>query len=84
MRLQYALPPGELRQAKAKLAEVQKEINAVVSNHRYDSSISELEERQEALKEEIEALELDWNSKRESMARIGPATSSTTGLPRAS
>jgi ATP-dependent Clp protease ATP-binding subunit ClpC len=70
VRLQYALPPAELRQAKAKLVEVQKEINAVVSNNRYDSAITELEDKQEQLKQEIEELELDWNSKRESMARV--------------
>ncbi|MDW8208818.1 MAG: ATP-dependent Clp protease ATP-binding subunit, partial [Chloroherpetonaceae bacterium] len=87
VRLQYALPPVELRRAKAQLAEVKKEIDAVISNNRYDSSLAELEERQARLKQQIEELELDWNSKRESMTRVvgedevAAIVQSWTGIP---
>lgn len=87
VRLQYALPPPELRQAKAKLVEIQKEINSLVSNSRYDTNENNLQSQERALKEQISDLELDWNSKRESMARIvtedevAHIVQSWTGIP---
>ena len=87
VRHQYALPPAELRQAKAKLAEVEKEINALVSNSRYDTNENNLQDQQRRLKEQISDLELDWNSKRESMTRvvtedeIAHIVQSWTGIP---
>ena len=70
VRLQYALPPADLRQAKAKLVEVQKEINAVAQNNKWDTDETNLQEVESNIKQQIEDLELDWNSKRESMARV--------------
>lgn len=87
VRLQYALPPAELRQAKARLTEIQKEINAIAQNNKWDTSESDLQERQDELKRHIGDLELDWNSKRESMERIvteeevAQIVQSWTGIP---
>src|SRR4051812_27668093 len=87
VRLQYALPPAELRQAKAKLVEIQKEINALITNSRYDTNESNLQDQERKLKEQISDLELDWNSKRESMARVvtedevAQIVQSWTGIP---
>src|SRR5258708_35997814 len=87
VRLQYALPPAELRQAKAKLAEVEKEINAVATNSRYDTDGQSLTERKNGLQRLIDDLEVDWNSKREGMARIvtedevAQIVQSWTGIP---
>jgi ATP-dependent Clp protease ATP-binding subunit ClpC len=87
VRLQYALPPAELRQAKAKLAEIEKEISAIASKNQWEVSDSNLEERQAALKKEIDELDIDWHSKRESMTRvvgedeIAQIVQSWTGIP---
>jgi ATP-dependent Clp protease ATP-binding subunit ClpC len=87
VRLQYALPPAELRQAKAKLVEIQKEINAIAQNNKWDTGDNDLQERQDELKRLIGDLELDWNSKRESMERIvteeevAQIVQSWTGIP---
>ena len=87
VRLQYALPPAELRQAKAKLAEVKKEMNAIASNNRWDPDDTDLQKRQEQLEQEIEELEFDWNSKREGMARkvtedeVASIVQAWTGIP---
>ncbi len=87
VRLQYALPPAELRQAKAKLAEVQKEISAIAQKSQWDISETNLEEREANLKQEIADLELDWHSKRESMTRVvsedevAQIVQSWTGIP---
>ena len=53
VRLQYALPPAELRQAKAKLVEVQKEISAVATNNHWDTSENNLEARATELKQQL-------------------------------
>ncbi len=87
VRLQYALPPAELRQAKARLTEIQKEINAIAQNNKWDTSENDLQDRQDELKRHIGDLELDWNSKRESMERIvteeevAQIVQSWTGIP---
>lgn len=87
VRLQYALPPAELRQAKAKLNEVKKEIDKVASNSHYNSDINTLEVQRDDLKKEIEELELQWNSNRESMKRevgedeVASIVQSWTGIP---
>ena len=87
VRLLYALPPAELRQAKQKLVEVQKEVNAIVSNSKWEMSENNLQARQEELKQQITELELDWNSRRESMPRIvteeeiAQIVTSWTGIP---
>ena len=76
-----------MRQATAKLVEIQKEINAIAQNAKWDTSENDLQERQDELKRQIEELELEWNSKRESMARIvteeevAQIVQSWTGIP---
>ena len=86
VRLQYGSAPPELRQAKAKLAQVKKEINAVADKNLY-SSDNNLSEVEEALQKQIEDLELEWNSKRESMTRVvtedevAQIVQSWTGIP---
>ncbi|HZP84494.1 MAG TPA: Clp protease N-terminal domain-containing protein, partial [Chthonomonadaceae bacterium] len=87
VRLQYALPPAELRQAKAKLAEIQKQISDIATNNHWDTSENNLEEQEAALKQQIEELSLDWQSKRESMTRVvgedevAHIVQSWTGIP---
>jgi ATP-dependent Clp protease ATP-binding subunit ClpC len=87
VRLQYALPPAELRQAKAKLAEVQKQINAYAQKNMYDTGETDLQEVEMGLRQQISDLELEWNSKRESMARVvtedevAQIVQSWTGIP---
>jgi len=87
VRLQYALPPAELRQAKARLTEIQKEINAIAQNNKWDTSENDLQDRQDELKRHIGDLELEWNSKRESMERVvteeevAQIVQSWTGIP---
>ena len=87
VRLQYALPPAELRQAKARLTEIQKEINAIAQNNKWDTSENDLQFQQDELKRHIGDLELEWNSKRESMERvvteeeIAQIVQSWTGIP---
>ena len=85
VRLQYGHAPVELRQAKAKLAEVKKEINSVANNN-WDRD-DNLQRRQEELENEIRDLELDWNSKKESMTRtvseeeVANIVQAWTGIP---
>jgi ATP-dependent Clp protease ATP-binding subunit ClpC len=87
VRLQYALPPAELRQAKARLTEVQKEINAVAQNAKWDTGDTNLSEAEARIKQQIEDLEIEWNSKRESMTRVvtedevAQIVQSWTGIP---
>ena len=86
VRLQYGSAPPELRQAKQKLAQVKKEINAVADKNLY-SSDNNLSEVEEGLQKQIEDLELEWNSKRESMSRVvtedevAQIVQSWTGIP---
>ena len=85
VRLQYGHAPVELRQAKAKLAEVKKEINAAANNN--FTHEDNLQGRQEQLQNEIIALERDWNSKKESMTRtvteeeVASIVQAWTGIP---
>ncbi len=87
VRMHYALPPAELRQAKARLAELQKEINAIAQNNKWDTSESDLQERYDDLKRHIGDLEIEWNDQRESMERIvdeeevAQIVTSWTGIP---
>ena len=88
VRLQYSLPPAELRQAKQKLNEVLKEMNAIASKSRYDtSSTRELQRQEENIRERITELELEWASRKESMSRtvgeddIAQIVQSWTGIP---
>jgi ATP-dependent Clp protease ATP-binding subunit ClpC len=86
VRLQYALPPAELRQAKQKMVEIKKEINSVADKNLYGSETN-LQEVEDRLQKQIDDLELEWNSKREGMARIvteeevAQIVQSWTGIP---
>src|SRR5207237_166409 len=55
---------------KQKLVEIQKEMNSIASNSKWEMGENNLQARQEELKQLIVELELDWNSRRESMPRI--------------
>jgi ATP-dependent Clp protease ATP-binding subunit ClpC len=87
VRLQYAMPPQELRLAKQRLKDTQAEISAIVNHDRWDTAANNLHEREEELRQKIEELELEWNNKRESMTRtvsedeIAQIVQSWTGIP---
>jgi ATP-dependent Clp protease ATP-binding subunit ClpC len=87
VRLQYSLPPNELRQKKIELNVVHKELqNAIGNNSQYDKAY-ELRNRQQKLEADINDLELDWKSKREGMTRVvgedevAAIVQSWTGIP---
>ena len=86
VRLQYALPPAELRQAKAKLTDIKKEISAVVANG-WKSDAVELRDREKEMLRHIEDLEMTWNDKRETLSRtvteeeVAQIVQAWTGIP---
>ncbi len=86
VRLQYALPPADLRQAKIELNSVTKELQSVTGNSQYEKAY-ELQNRERKLKTDISELELTWNSQREGMNRvvgedeIANIVQSWTGIP---
>ena len=87
VRLQYAMPPQELRLAKQKLKAIEQEIRAIVNHDRWNTAPDNLQDRKAELEQSIEDLELEWNSKRESMTRtvgeeeIANIVQSWTGIP---
>ena len=89
VRLQYSLPPADLRQAKARLAEIQKEINAIAQNNHWheEGDSNELLGEESLLRIQIEELEMNWHNKRESMERVvgedevATIVQSWTGIP---
>ncbi|MGC8667111.1 MAG: ATP-dependent Clp protease ATP-binding subunit [Chthonomonadales bacterium] len=86
VRLQYALPPAELRRAKAELLQVQKELQTVSRNNQYEKAY-ELENRERKLKASIDEMELEWKNHREELKRvvgedeIANIVQSWTGIP---
>jgi ATP-dependent Clp protease ATP-binding subunit ClpC len=70
VRLQYALPPNELRQKKIELNVVHKELQSAIGNNSQYEKAYELRNRQQKLESDINDLELDWKSKREGMSRV--------------
>ncbi len=88
VRLQYALPPTELRQKKIELNIVQKELQSILGNgnNQYEKAY-DLQTKERKLKSDIDELELDWKSKREEMSRvvdedeIANIVQSWTGIP---
>src|SRR2546423_1813184 len=86
VRLQYALPPAELRQAKVELTGVQKELASVSTNNQYERAY-ELQTQEKKLKDNIDDLEVDWKTKREEISRvvteddIANIVQSWTGIP---
>jgi ATP-dependent Clp protease ATP-binding subunit ClpC len=90
VRLQYALPPAELRQAKARLAEIEKELSATQERGRFspgEDVAEDLVALKAELQERIEKLEMEWRDQRESMPRIvtqdevAQIVQSWTGIP---
>ncbi|HLI47788.1 MAG TPA: ATP-dependent Clp protease ATP-binding subunit [Chthonomonas sp.] len=90
VRLQYALPPAELRQAKARLAEIEKELSATQERGRFspgEDIAEDLVALKAELQERIEKLEMEWRDQRESMPRIvtqdevAQIVQSWTGIP---
>ncbi len=69
VRLQYALPPAELRQARAKLKELEKKM-ALADKTGFGEDRAEMQSQENLIKEQIADLDLEWNSNRESMLRI--------------
>jgi ATP-dependent Clp protease ATP-binding subunit ClpC len=88
VRLQYALPPTELRQKKIELNIVQKELQSILGNgnNQYEKAY-DLQTKERKLKSDIDELELEWKSKREEMSRvvdedeIANIVQSWTGIP---
>jgi ATP-dependent Clp protease ATP-binding subunit ClpC len=86
VRLQYALPPPELRQAKMELGEITKQLQSISGNNQYEKAY-ELQNRERKLRSDIDEMELDWKSKREGMTRtvteddIAQIVQSWTGIP---
>jgi ATP-dependent Clp protease ATP-binding subunit ClpC len=86
VRLQYAMPPAELRNAKAELTEVQKQLANTSGDNQYEKAY-ELQNRERELKNSIEEMEIDWKSKREDMKRVvteeevANIVQSWTGIP---
>ncbi len=87
VRLQYALPPNDLRQKKIELNVVHKELQSAIGNNSQYEKAYELRNRQQKLETDINDLELDWKSKREGMTRvvgedeIANIVQSWTGIP---
>lgn len=69
VRLQYALPPAELRQARARLKELEKKM-ALADKTGFGEDRAEMQSQENLIKEQIADLDLEWNSNRESMLRI--------------
>jgi ATP-dependent Clp protease ATP-binding subunit ClpC len=86
VRLQYSLPPPDLREAKMELNAIQKELQAVTSSAQYERAY-ELQNRERKLKSEIDRMEFDWKNMREEMKRvvdeddIAQIVQSWTGIP---
>ncbi|MEP6756811.1 MAG: Clp protease N-terminal domain-containing protein, partial [Chthonomonadales bacterium] len=87
VRLQWAMPPNDLRKKKAELTTIQKELqDAMAANNQYDM-ISEMRTKQQLLEAEIDEMELDWKAKREAVDRtvgedeIAAIVQSWTGIP---
>jgi ATP-dependent Clp protease ATP-binding subunit ClpC len=87
VRLKYSQPPAELRQAKKRLDDLQKEINAIAQNNKWDTSEADLQERVDELKQHISELEMEWNNQRETLPRVvtdeqvAQIVTSWTGIP---
>ncbi|MDE2127271.1 MAG: ATP-dependent Clp protease ATP-binding subunit [Armatimonadetes bacterium] len=86
VRLQYALPPVELRVAKSRLAEVEKAL-AAGDTAGWEPGAPNYEEEAATLKTSIANLELEWHSNRENLARVvdedevARIVQSWTGIP---
>jgi ATP-dependent Clp protease ATP-binding subunit ClpC len=86
VRLQRALPPAELRQKKAQLREVTKELEALPSTYQYDRAI-ELQAQERFLTQAIQEMDLAWQENRDNTEpevtedEIAQIVFSWTGIP---
>jgi len=85
VRLQHALPPTDLRQARAELMDVEKRLHAAGTG-RHEGA-GEMELRRRRLRSDIEVLERDWRSQREDDPQVvcedevAQIVQSWTGIP---
>ncbi|MCX6375949.1 MAG: ATP-dependent Clp protease ATP-binding subunit, partial [Armatimonadetes bacterium] len=86
VRLQRALPPQELRTAKADLREVNRELEALPTTYQYDRAI-ELQAQERYLKDKVTELEKQWEDSKDATEpvvtedEIAHIVFSWTGIP---
>ena len=86
VRLQRALPPQELRTAKADLREVNRELEALPTTYQYDRAI-ELQAQERYLKDKVTELEKQWEDGKDATEpvvtedEIAHIVFSWTGIP---
>jgi ATP-dependent Clp protease ATP-binding subunit ClpC len=86
VRLQRALPPAELRAAKAELREVTKQLELLPSTYEYDRAI-ELQAQERYLSEKVADLDQEWQESKSSSEpvvtedEIAHIVFSWTGIP---
>ncbi len=86
VRLQYSLPPRELRQVKQQLGRIEKELEQAHKSGDY-SRVQELRSHRSTLQNHAADLEQDWNLKRQEMRtvvtedEVAHIVQSWTGIP---
>jgi len=86
VRLQYSLPPRELRQVKQQLARIEKELEMAHKSGDY-SRVQELRSQRTILQNRAADLEQEWNLKRQEMRtvvtedEVAHIVQSWTGIP---
>jgi len=86
VRLQYSLPPRELRQVKQQLARIEKELETAHRSGDY-SRVQDLRAQRAALQNRAADLEQEWNLKRQEMRtvvtedEVAHIVQSWTGIP---
>ncbi len=86
VRLQYSLPPRELRQVKQQLAKIEKELETAHRSGDY-SRVQELRAQRTVLQNRAADLEQEWNLKRQEMRtvvtedEVAHIVQSWTGIP---
>ncbi|MEJ5250569.1 MAG: ATP-dependent Clp protease ATP-binding subunit [Armatimonadota bacterium] len=86
VRLQYSLPPRELRQVKQQLARIEKELEQAHKSGDY-SRVQELRSQRTVLQNRAADLEQEWNLKRQEMRtvvnedEVAHIVQSWTGIP---
>ncbi len=86
VRLQYSLPPRELRQVKQQLARIEKELEQAHKSGDY-SRVQELRSQRSVLQNRAADLEQEWNLKRQEMRtvvtedEVAHIVQSWTGIP---
>jgi ATP-dependent Clp protease ATP-binding subunit ClpC len=86
VRLQYTLPPRDLRQVKQQLAQIEKELEHAHKSGEY-SRVQQLRAQRSALQNRAADLEQEWNLKRQEMRtvvtedEVAHIVQSWTGIP---